>query len=206
MVCHGRCRWTRAAWGRRARTGRAPPRRSSTPPPTSWVRLCAVVQCCCCCGRMLEWYWHAAASGCHGCCAQAALQCSALRTAAMLTLPGSLALPPPTSSPCLPAVFQQLEVDYTFAGPHPTYYPTDLREVTACGCASWQPQEQQAEHVLCRGPGCACACKPLPPAVRRCCPCCPFSRNHHHVPSGARGAHVRRDRGRLLRLRLCARL
>ena len=27
------------------------------------------------------------------------------------------------------AVFQQLEVDYALAAPHPTYYPTDLKEV-----------------------------------------------------------------------------
>jgi DNA polymerase delta subunit 1 len=26
-------------------------------------------------------------------------------------------------------VFQQLEVDYAMAKPHPVYYPTDLREV-----------------------------------------------------------------------------
>ena len=38
--------------------------------------------------------------------------------------------PPPAALPaCLPAVFQQLEVDYAMAKPHPVYYPTDLREV-----------------------------------------------------------------------------
>lgn len=44
----------------------------------------------------------------------------------MLPLP-SCPLPPPLPAPS--PVFQQLEVDYTLAAPHPTYYPTDLREV-----------------------------------------------------------------------------
>ena len=35
----------------------------------------------------------------------------------MLTLPGSLALPPPTSSPCLPAVFQQADTQQTTITP-----------------------------------------------------------------------------------------
>lgn len=106
----------------------------------------------------------------------------------------------PSPSASLPAVFQQLEVDYAMQGPHPVYHPTDLKEVPVV----------RAACRLCPGLTCCLPTTRIVPACRQPASSGQMSRVASrwlalcvHLPPGA---HVRRDRRRLLRSRLCARL
>ena len=101
------CRWTRSRWARRAKTGSARRRQSSTRRPTGWVRAVG------------GWLGPTPAA-----CSWRGLLCRGRGRPCTNS--------PPRPRPTLPApaaVFQQLEVDYTFGKPHPVYYPSDLREV-----------------------------------------------------------------------------